>query len=81
MDALSILVVILSSFLAIFLLLGIVLTVILIKITQQIKHISSIAEDTALKAQSVVTNVNTATSVKSMTKVAKAFAQGFKKNK
>lgn len=53
MEAQEILVVILSSFLALFLLLGIILLVLCIKIANHIKHISERAEQIADKAEDV----------------------------
>ncbi|RTK93730.1 hypothetical protein EKI60_05295 [Candidatus Saccharibacteria bacterium] len=49
----QILVVILSSFLAIFLLLGIVATVLVIKVLKHVKHITEKAEQIADKAEAV----------------------------
>ena len=46
MDWAQILVIILAVFLAIFLLAGIILLVMLIRITQQIKHVTSTEQDT-----------------------------------
>lgn len=62
MSAMEILVIILSSFLALFLLIGIVLAVLLVKVTQQIKRVTTSAEKTVLGLESVVGSVNKVTS-------------------
>ena len=57
MSALEILVIILSSFLAIFLLIGIILAVLLVKVTRQIKRVTSSAERTVNGLEGVVANI------------------------
>ncbi len=57
MDAMQILVIILSAFLALFLLLGIVLVVMMIKVTQQIKQLSVKANDAVSKVGVITGNV------------------------
>ena len=57
MDAMQILVIILSAFLALFLLLGIVLVVMMIKVTQQIKQLSVKANDAVSKVGVITDNV------------------------
>ena len=52
MEWAQVLVIILSVFLAVFLLLGTVLVVMLIKVTRQIKSVAGAAERTALKFES-----------------------------
>lgn len=61
MTAMEILVIILSAFLALFLLIGIVLAVLLIKITQQIKRVTTSAEKTMNGFESVVSSVGKVT--------------------
>ena len=56
MDWAQVLVIILSVALAIFLILAIMLTALLIRVTVQIKSITSAAERTALKFESVAEN-------------------------
>lgn len=57
MSALEILVIILSTFLAIFLLIGIILAVLLVRVTRQIKRVTSSAERTVSGLEGVVANV------------------------
>lgn len=54
MDWAQVLVIILSAFLAVFLLLGIVLAILLIRLTQQIRAVTSSAERTARGMESFV---------------------------
>lgn len=54
MTATEILVILLSSFLALFLFIGIVLAVLLIRITRQIKRVTDSAERTATSIEHVV---------------------------
>lgn len=61
MTALEILVIILSAFLALFLLIGIVLAVLLIKVTTQIKRVTMSAERTVNGLESVVAGVSKVT--------------------
>lgn len=56
MEWAMVLVIILSVFLALFLILAIVLMALLIKITRQIRSVTSAAERTALKFESVASN-------------------------
>lgn len=62
MDAMQILVIILSSFLALFLLLAVVLIVLLIKVTRQIKSVTTTAQSAADQINSFATNVTKVTS-------------------
>lgn len=62
MDAMQILVIILSSFLALFLLLAIALTVMLIKLTAQIKQVTATAQNAAEHLASFATNASKFTS-------------------
>ena len=78
MNAMEILVVILSTFLAIFLLVGIVLTVLLVRVTQQIKRITGTAERTASSIESAVTNF---TKVSSPLVIAKMVKDEFNKRR
>lgn len=60
MDASQVLVVILATTLAIFLILGIVLTIILIKVARQIQRVSSSAERAAANFENIVGSVQKA---------------------
>lgn len=62
MSAMEILVIILSIFLALFLLVGIVLIVLLVKVTKQIKRVTTSAERTVSGIESVIGNVSKVTS-------------------
>lgn len=62
MDAMQILVIILSAFLALFLLLAIILTVLFIKVTAQIKKVTTAAQSTAEHINSLAANVTKVTS-------------------
>lgn len=57
MTAMEILVIILSAFLAVFLLIGIILAVLLIKVTSQIKRVTTSAERTVNGLEGVVAGV------------------------
>jgi len=57
MDAMQILVIILSVFLALFLLLAIILVIMLIKVTQQIKKVTSTAQNAAEHMNDLAVNV------------------------
>jgi len=61
MTAMEILVIILSAFLALFLLIGIILIGLLIRVTQQIKRVTSTAERTVGNIESVVNGVGKVT--------------------
>lgn len=69
----QVLVVILSVFLALFLLLSIVLVVLLIKVTKQIKTVTTSAERTVVKLEEAATNASTYTSLSFLAKAAKNF--------
>jgi ATP/ADP translocase len=69
MEAQEILVIILSSFLALFLLLGIILLVFCIKIANHIKHISEKAEEIVDKAEDVADFFSKAATPMAMAKV------------
>lgn len=58
MTAMEILVIILSAFLALFLLVGIVLAVLLVRVTQQIKRVTMSAERTVNGLESTMAGVN-----------------------
>ena len=62
MDWAQILVIILSTFLAIFLLLAIILTVLLIKVTKQIKAVTGTAARTADNLEKTIAGFTAATS-------------------
>ena len=62
MDAMQILVIILSSFLALFLILSIVLVVLLIKVTRQIKSVTSSAQNTVDHINNLAMNASKLTS-------------------
>ncbi|MBC7764634.1 hypothetical protein H7Y29_02875 [Microbacteriaceae bacterium] len=69
MTAMEILVIILSTFLALFLLIGIVLAVLLIRITQQIKRVTTTAERTVGSIESVVAGVSKVTTPAMIAKI------------
>lgn len=73
MEWAQVLVIILSVFLALFLLLGIVLVALLIKVTKQIKSVTSTAERTALKFESAASNAAAFTSPVAIAKMVKSF--------
>lgn len=77
MDWAQILVIILSFFLALFLLLAIVLTAFLIRLTRQIKSVTSSAERTAASVEKAVVGFTNVTSpiflAKALTKQIKKF--------
>lgn len=75
----TVLVIILSVVLAIFLILAIVLTALLIKVTKQIKSVTSTAERAAMKLESTAENVSLFTSASGIAKVVKAFVNNSKK--
>ena len=58
MNAMEILVIILSSFLAIFLITGIILVVLLIKVTLQIRRVTTKAENAANSIETMTQNVS-----------------------
>lgn len=62
MSALEILVIILSSFLALFLLIGIILVALLVRVTRQIKRVTDSAERTAHGLEGIVAGVGKVTS-------------------
>lgn len=62
MDAMEILVIILSIFLAIFLVLGIVSMILIIKLTKQIREISSAAQTAVSRAGAFANNIAKLTS-------------------
>lgn len=62
MDAMQILVIILSSFLALFLLLAIALTVMVIKLTAQIRQVAATAQSVAEHVNSLAANATKFTS-------------------
>ena len=73
MDWAQVLVIILAVFLAIFLILAVILTALLIKVTRQIKSITSTAEQAALKLQNTAENVSLFTSPVGIAKIVKSF--------
>lgn len=79
MDAMQILVIILSVFLAIFLLLAIGLTVLLIKVTRQIKTVTTTAQSAADKLNSVAGNVSRLTTPALMAKYVMKYLNKLKK--
>lgn len=78
MDAMQILVIILSFFLALFLILGIILTVQLIRVTKQIRMIASTTQSAVERVNNFAT---TATKLASPAFLAKFVADQFKKYK
>ena len=79
MEWAQVLVIILSVFLAIFLLLGIALLVLLIKVTRQIKSVAGAAERTALKVEGLATNVAAFSSPVAIAKMVSSFVKNFRK--
>lgn len=73
MEWAQILVIILSVFLAIFLVLAVILTALLIKVTKQIKSITTTAERAALRLESTASNVSLFTSPMMLTKMVRSF--------
>ncbi len=78
MDAMQILVIILASFLALFLLLSVILVILLIKVTRQIKSVTTTAQSAVETINSVAVNVS---KVASPAVVAKLIIQQLKKVK
>jgi len=78
-SAAEVLVIILSIFLAFFLILGIVLTGYLIALTRQIRNITRSAEKTADSIESVVTGVSKALSPIYMAEMINKLIKNFKK--
>tara|TARA_R100000655_G_scaffold16806_1_gene36262 strand:- start:529 stop:771 length:243 start_codon:yes stop_codon:yes gene_type:complete len=62
MEATEVLVIILSIFLAIFLIVGIALVALLIKVTLQIKKVTSAADKAVTNAEAFTANISKATS-------------------
>lgn len=62
MDAMQILVIILASFLALFLVLAVVLVILLIKVTRQIKNVTTTAQSAAEKMNAFAGSVTKVTS-------------------
>ncbi len=79
MEWAQVLVIILSVFLAIFLLLGIVLLALLIKVTRQIKSVTGAAERTALKVEGMATNIATFSSPVALAKMVSSFINNIRK--
>lgn len=84
MDAMQVLVIILASFLALFLLLAIALTVMLIKVTRQIKSVTTTAQSAAEHINSLAAGVSKVASPALIAKlvleqVNKVFKEGKKK--
>lgn len=69
MTAMEILVIILSAFLALFLLIGIVLAVLLVRVTQQIKKVTMSAERTVSGIENVVAGVGKVTTPAMIAKI------------
>lgn len=84
MDAMQVLVIILASFLALFLLLATVLVVLLIKVTRQIKSVTTTAQSAAEHINSLAAGVSKVASPALIAKlvleqVNKVFKEGRKK--
>ena len=77
----EILVVILSIALAVFLILGIILTIYLIDLTRQIRRVTNSAERTAYNLESVVSKFSTLMTPILMVKMVTDFFNKFKKGK
>jgi cell division protein FtsB len=69
MTAMEILVIILSAFLALFLLIGIVLAVLLVRVTQQIRRVTTTAERTVNGLENVVASASKVTTPAMIAKV------------
>jgi len=80
-SAAEILVIILSIALAVFLTLGIILTIYLIGLTRQIREITSSAERTAGSIESIVSGIAKALSPVFLVGMITKFISNFKKNK
>lgn len=81
MDAMQILVIILSVLLALFLLLAIALLIMLIMITKRIRSVANSAERTIEKFEGVAGGLATATSARSLFKIGKSFVKGFQQHR
>lgn len=79
--AAEILVIILSIFLAIFLILGIVLIAYLIKLTRQIRDITTSAEKTVGEIETIVTRIGKVTSPIFLAEIIGKLLSFFKKDK
>ena len=79
--AAEILVIILSIFLALFLLLGIILAVYLIKLSQDIRHLTNSAARTANNIETAVSGVVKLTSPYVIAKLLSRYLKNFKKSK
>ena len=79
MEWAQVLVIILSVFLAIFLLLGIVLLALLIKVTRQIRSVAGAAERTALKVEGMATNIAAFSSPVAIAKMVASFVKNLRK--
>ncbi len=79
MEWAQILVIILSVFLAIFLLLGIILTALLIKVTHQIKKVTTSAQHTAESIEEAVSGFGKMTSTLAIAKMIGSQLKKFKK--
>lgn len=79
MDWAQVLVIILAVFLAVFLLLGIALTVLLIKVTRQIKHVTESAARTAESIEHTVDGFSKGVSPLFFAKMAKRYFKKVKK--
>ncbi len=69
MTAMEILVIILAAFLALFLLVGIVLAVLLVRVTQQIKRVTTSAERTVGSLEGVIAGVSKVTTPAMLAKI------------
>ncbi|MBB1555407.1 hypothetical protein HG445_000220 [Candidatus Saccharibacteria bacterium] len=79
MEWAQILVIILSVFLALFLLLSMILVVLLIRVTKQIKTVTSVAERTAVKFEKTASNIAAVTSPIAIAKLITSFFKNKKK--
>lgn len=79
--AAEILVIILSTFLAFFLILGIILTIYLIKLTRQIKKVTDSAERTVDSIETTVTGFSRMISPMVMAEMIRKAVKGFKNKK
>jgi hypothetical protein len=79
MEWAMVLVIILSVFLALFLALALVLVILLIKVTRQIKSITTTAERTALKFEGAAENISRFSSPLVIAKLVTSFVKKSKK--
>lgn len=75
MSATEILVIILSTALSVFLVLGIILVALLIKVARQIQAVTNVAKSTAENMQNITANVSKAIAPAALFRIIKGFAK------